>query len=106
MTWSTFSEALKAYETGRYAGIGFVFCSADPYSGIDLDNCRDPETGELTPNACDLLNDFEGAYIEISPSGTGVHVIVRGKLPEKGKRRDWVEAYSQDRYFTITGRAL
>jgi putative DNA primase/helicase len=42
MTWSTFSEALKAYETGRYAGIGFVFCSADPYSGIDLDNCAIP----------------------------------------------------------------
>jgi putative DNA primase/helicase len=106
MTWSTFWEALEAYETGRYAGIGFVFCSADPYSGIDLDKCRNPETGELTPNARAILNGFEGAHIEVSPSGTGVHIIVRGKLPEKGKRRKWVEAYSQDRYFTITGRTL
>jgi putative DNA primase/helicase len=104
-TWDTFPEALEVYESGRYAGIGFVFCSADPYSGIDLDKCRDPETGELTPEAHSIVADFEGAYTEASPSGTGVHIIARGKLPLSG-RRGWIEAYSQDRYFTITGWAL
>src|SRR5215213_10449860 len=47
MTWRTFEEAVKALETGRYDGIGFVFCSGDEFAGIDLDDCRDPETGEL-----------------------------------------------------------
>src|SRR5215218_5487071 len=42
-TWATFPEALEAYKTGRYDGIGFVFCSADPYTGVDLDKCRNPE---------------------------------------------------------------
>jgi putative DNA primase/helicase len=106
MTWGTFDEALKALGSGRYSGVGFVFCSADPFTGVDLDKCRDLETGELTPEARDILDGFEGAYTEVSPSGTGVHIIARGKLPVKGKRRGWIEAYSQDRYFTITGRTL
>src|SRR5215208_8023404 len=48
MTWSTFDVALEAYEPdGVYDGIGFMFSSADPFAGIDLDNCRDPETGAV-----------------------------------------------------------
>jgi putative DNA primase/helicase len=38
LTWGTFQEALEAYQNGEYAGLGFVFSSADPYTGIDLDN--------------------------------------------------------------------
>ncbi len=34
MTWSTFEEALEAYEHDEYAGLGFVFCSGDPYTVI------------------------------------------------------------------------
>src|ERR671910_325004 len=51
MTWRTFEDALAAYETGEppYDGIGFMFCSADPLAGIDLDGCRDPESGQLAP---------------------------------------------------------
>ena len=41
LTWCTFQETLEAYESGKYAGVGFVFSSADPYTGIDLDNCVD-----------------------------------------------------------------
>src|SRR5262249_17909008 len=41
---------------------------------------------------------------EISPSGTGVHILVRGHLPPGGRKRDWVEIYSEARYFTVTGR--
>src|ERR671913_663791 len=50
MTWRTFSEALAAYQCSEppYDGIGYVFCSADPFVGIDLDKCRDPEDGEIT----------------------------------------------------------
>ena len=48
MTWSTFDEAVEAYERGDYDGVSFVFCSGDPYAGIDLDNCVD-EGGEIAP---------------------------------------------------------
>src|SRR5829696_93015 len=48
MTWSTFPEALEAYEDGEYAGLGFMFSSADPYTGVDLDGCVD-ENGEIAP---------------------------------------------------------
>lgn len=49
MTWSTFDEVLEAYEAGDYDGVGFVFSSGDPYVGIDLDDCRNPDTGGVAP---------------------------------------------------------
>lgn len=102
-TWRTFEEAEKALRTGRYDGIGFVFSSGDPFAGVDLDKCRNPETGELEAWAAKIVQDLDG-YAEASPSGTGVHVIVRGKAPNKKRGR--VEAYSSERYFTMTGQVL
>jgi primase-polymerase (primpol)-like protein len=105
MTWRTFEQAVTALETGRYNGIGFVFCSGDHYTGIDLDDCRDPETGELEAWATELVASFgEGVYREVSQSGTGVHIIVKGKAPNK--KVGQVEAYSIERFFAMTGVAL
>lgn len=102
-TWRTFEEAIAALRTGRYSGIGFVFSSGDSYAGVDLDECRDPETGELEEWAKNIVRDLD-SYAEASPSGTGVHIIVRGKAPNKKRGR--VEAYSSERYFTMTGKVL
>jgi primase-polymerase (primpol)-like protein len=62
LTWRTFEEALAAYERGEtpYDGIGFVFCSADPFVGIDCDNCRNPGSGKLEPWAQNILDIFAG----------------------------------------------
>ena len=108
MTWRTFSEALAAYEAGEppYDGIGFCFCSADPFAGIDLDGCRDPESGEISPWAQKIIDDASEGYVEVSPSGTGVHVIVEGRVRDGGIRRGPVEMYSRDRFFTISGVLL
>ena len=103
LTWRSFEEAVQALKTGRYDGIGFVFSSGDPFAGIDLDNCRDPKTGELEEWAEKIVRKL-GGYAEVSPSGTGVHIIVRGKAPNKKRGR--VEAYSTERFFTMTGRTL
>jgi putative DNA primase/helicase len=103
LTWRTFDEAVQALRTSRYDGIGFVFSSGDPYAGVDLDTCRDPETGELEEWAREVIQNL-GGYAEASPSGTGVHIIVRGKAPNKKRGR--VEAYSSERYFTMTGQVL
>jgi putative DNA primase/helicase len=103
LTWRTFDEAVQALRTSRYDGIGFVFSSGDPYAGVDLDKCRDPKTGELKEWAREVVQNL-GGYAEASPSGTGVHVIVRGKAPNKKRGR--VEAYSSERFFTMTGQVL
>jgi putative DNA primase/helicase len=108
MTWRRFETALTAYqaEPKRYDGIGFVFCSADPYVGIDLDKCRDPETGEVAPWAQKIVDEFAAhAYVELSPSSTGIHIITEGKQRE-AVRRGPVEVYGQERFFTFTGRVL
>jgi putative DNA primase/helicase len=108
MTWRTFSEALAAYEAGEppYDGIGFVFCSADPFVGIDLDGCRDRETGAVEGWAQELISSVREGYIEISPSETGIHVIVEGTVRGGGMRKGKVEMYGRDRFFTITGLIL
>jgi len=103
LTWRTFEEAVKALETGRYSGVGFVFSSGDPFAGVDLDDCRDPESGKLEEWAEKIVEAF-GGYAEVSQSGTGVHIIVRGKAPNK--KRGKAEAYSSERFFAMTGRVL
>ncbi len=108
MTWRTFSEALGAYERSEppYDGIGFVFSSADPFAGIDLDDCRDPETGAVEAWAQKLIDSVQEGYVEASPSGTGVHIIVEGTVRGGGMRKGKIEMYGRDRFFTMTGRVL
>jgi primase-polymerase (primpol)-like protein len=102
LTWATFQEALEAYKNGDYAGLGFVFSSADPYTGIDLDNCVD-ENGEIAGWALEIVRYFD-SYTELSATGTGLHVIVRGEVPNR--RKGEVEVYSSKRFFTVTGHIV
>jgi putative DNA primase/helicase len=108
LTWRTFREALEAYEAAEppYDGIGFVLSSADPFVGIDLDRCRDPEDGEISGWAQKIISRVQEGYIEASPSGTGVHIIVQGAVRDGGMRKGKVEMYSRERFFTITGALL
>jgi putative DNA primase/helicase len=102
LTWSTFQEALEAYENGDYAGLGFVFSSADPYTGIDLDDCVD-EDGEIASWALEIVRYFD-SYTEFSVSGGGLHLIVRGKA--LNRRKGGIEVYSTERFFTVTGHVV
>jgi putative DNA primase/helicase len=103
MTWSTFEEALEAYKRRACDGVGFVFSSGDPYTGIDLDNCVDAQTSEIAPWALEIVRYFDG-YTELSATGTGLHIIVRGDLPNR--RKDAIEVYSSKRFFTVTGHII
>ena len=102
LTWGTFQEALEAYENSEYAGLGFVFSSADPYTGIDLDNCV-AEDGEIALWALEIVRYFD-SYTELSATGTGLHIIVRGNVPNR--RKVEVEVYSSKRFFTVTGHVV
>jgi putative DNA primase/helicase len=103
MSWSRFETVFDAYADGGYDGVGFVLSSGDPYTGVDLDGCRDPETGELAAWASEIVRELD-SYTELSPSGKGLHVMVRGKVP-KALKLPHIEMYSMERYFTVTGRA-
>lgn len=107
-TWGGFDSAVKYWEAHKnngIAGIGYVFSANDPFTGIDLDKCRNPETGEIEPWARDIITRHN-SYVEISPSGRGVHIIINGRVPPGGNNKGQVEMYSQSRFFTVTGQHL
>lgn len=96
-TWSDYKTALKAVDKYHFSGIGFMF--APPYFGVDLDHCIDNQ---------DFVDEFVESlqsYTEYSKSGTGIHIICKGKLPDGARRRGNVEMYSERRYFIMTGNA-
>jgi putative DNA primase/helicase len=107
-TWSTFAEAAATVESGRADGIGFEFAGSD-YTGIDLDHCLDPKSGELHPAAARIVKDCP-TYWEVSPSGMGLHGIMRASKPAGAGTIAYVdgqkiEIYARQ-YFTMTGSRL
>jgi primase-polymerase (primpol)-like protein len=100
-TWTDF-ETARAYATEAADGLGFVFSETDDFVGVDLDACRDPETGAVGDIASSIIQRLD-SYTEVSPSGTGFHVIVRGSLPGDRNRKGNVEVYEMARFFTVTG---
>ena len=102
-TWASFSEAMEAYRGGDFSGVGFVFAEDDPFTGIDLDKVRNSEGMEEW--ARDLVLRFS-SYTELSLSGTGVHILIRGKIPGTRRRKGSVEIYDQGRFFVMTGQRL
>ncbi len=113
-TWGTLEEALAAHSGGKFTGVGFVF-NGEGVVGVDLDHCRDADSGAIAPWARSILDSLH-SYSELSPSGTGIHALVRGVLSGGGRKRlvktkgahpeAGVEIYDRSRYFTVTGRRL
>lgn len=86
---------------GTVTGIGFEFDNG--VFGVDLDGVVNG--GKLSPEALDIISTLD-SYTEYSPSGTGVHILCRGTIPNGRNRKGQVEMYSTGRYFTVTGRTL
>lgn len=117
-TWSSFDAVREAYDPGRHAGIGYVFAADDPFTGIDLDGCRDPETGRVAEWAREIVCAF-ATYGEVSPSHTGLKLFAVGKSPfDKGRnvkltdvtpmceKAPGIEVYDRGRFFAVTGLRL
>jgi primase-polymerase (primpol)-like protein len=92
------AETVRAEEA---EGVGIVL--GEGLVGIDLDRCRDVQTGDIEPWASEIIHSLD-SYTEVSPSGSGVHILVRGTLPPGGRRKGNIEMYPDGRYFTVTGR--
>ena len=120
-TWATFEDARAAYEgslegENPYSGVGFVLTPETGIVGIDLDGCN--HSGVLREWAKEVRRLLPATYTEVSPSGTGLRIFIRGSIPEgarnrvsleghvdsvPGDKRADFEWYETGRYLTLTG---
>lgn len=113
-TWAPFERAVKYQRRYRgIAGIGFVVTADDPFIGVDFDHVIKPDCIStptdpgIDPWAASVIWRL-ASYSEVSPSGTGVRVFCRGKLPPGGRKSNKfpIEMYETGRFLTVTGRML
>lgn len=114
-TWNTFEAVAKRSRGPGFSGIGFVFSENDPFIGIDLDGCRDPQTGRIAEWAMEIAGRID-SYTEVSPSQTGIKVFAKAVWkPQVGKKLEIpaevvcdktpaIEVYDRLRYFAVTGK--
>lgn len=95
-TWCDFATAIAATD---YDGIGFILSDNDHFTFLDLDDTLGDQVA--LNRQIEIYREFD-SYSEISPSGKGLHIIVRGIVPA-GRRRSFIEIYSSQRYATFTG---
>lgn len=111
-TWSEYDKAEDQLKRAGILGLGFVLTNSDNLVVIDIDNCIDKD-GNLAPIAEFWINQFD-SYTEVSPSGTGIHIFVRGHnigtgknlSKDRSKQKIGFEIYCTGRYFTVTGVPL
>ncbi|MBI2839227.1 MAG: hypothetical protein HYX75_12995 [Acidobacteria bacterium] len=101
-TWADFDRAV---EFAREHGCGIGFMLGSGFVGMDLDHVREVETGLLSARTREIIDEID-SYTEVSPSGTGVHIIAKGILPSGGRKKGPLEMYSDGRYFTVTGAVV
>jgi putative DNA primase/helicase len=100
-TWNTFDAAVE--RGAKYnLGLGFVLTESDPYTCIDLDHCLG-KGGVKNEPALSIVEAFKGqAYIEASPSRSGLHLWTRNAIPVN-RRTPNIEIYSSGRWITASG---
>jgi len=102
-TWTDLDFAARACEQHHYSGLGFMFTKDADIVGVDIDHCI--VDGVLNDVAATILAKVPATYMEISPSGTGLHIFLHGMMPDGGSKnsKTGVEMYAHSRYFTMTG---
>ena len=105
-TWGSYEEAVSAHCATAMPASATCSPPIDDISGHDLDKVIDPVTGKL-PDWVQEIIDLGETYTEISPSGRGIRMFWRGKLPSAIKfDAAQVEIYSTGRYLTVTGNRI
>lgn len=102
--WAHFECALGVLQKPGFSGVGFAL-DGSGISAVDLDDCIDD--GKINPAALALLERLEAGYVEISPSGRGLHAFGFAPPLVRGRRTNVdgisIEFYSRDRFLTVTG---
>lgn len=102
--WGTYDQALEFQQRFGMAGIGFVFTERDPFFFIDMDKAL--QAGAWSQLAQEMCARFPGAAIEVSQSGTGLHIIGSGRAPDGHKNKNTtlkIELYTKERFVALTG---
>ena len=101
-------ETWRPYRVARTGGVGVGLGFVLDGSGVvcvDLDHVL--IGGELVPWCADLLASCPATWVEVSPSGEGLHVWGLGTVGQ-GRRVSvdggGVEVYDRGRYITVTGQ--
>jgi hypothetical protein len=106
-TWGSFAQAEAAYFEGNRTGVGIVL-NGDGLVGVDIDHCV--IDGKPSHEAMALLDKLGAAYIEVSPSGTGLRALGYGEQLDAGVNGSLdglkAEFYSTGRYLTLTGKTI
>lgn len=100
--WGCMTQALQRMKDDNLTGIGFVF-NGQGILGIDLDDCI---TDGVVADWAQEIVDTMASYTEITPSGKGLHILLKAKLEGRGRRKGKLEVYCNERYFTVTGNRL
>lgn len=104
-TWCSYLEALKAFNTGKFDGIGFAIGDSG-FTCVDIDHEDEWPKGELDKFKSGLNGKY---YKELSPSGNGYHLWIKATKPKgmgcksKSFHNSLVEVYNADRFITMTG---
>lgn len=107
--YTTADHALSlAAQLGAPYGVAFCFTAADPYFFLDLDHHRDPTSGAWSQFAQEVVAYFNGAGMELSQSGAGLHVFGRAAPllhSSKGPlaQAKQMELYTSGRFVALTG---
>lgn len=104
--WTTAEHAcMTASNWGPSYGVAFSFQTSDPFFFIDIDGAYNPQTGQWSAMAQQLVQTFPGAALELSQSGTGMHIIGRGTAPQHSKKNKehHLEFYTELRFVALTG---
>lgn len=99
---TTLKGAIEAASERDMSGVGFAFLPDDGLIGIDIDGAINTETGEIS-DRCQKIIDSCNSYTEFSPSGKGVHIIVRGVTKTFKSNDIGLEVFCSAQYFTFTG---
>ena len=100
-TWVPFAQAFQTAQCNDL-GLGFVLTEDDPYTCVDLDKCVEAR-GKISAATRAIL-DLVSGWVELSPSGTGLHIWVKNEQPVN-RRTKGIEIYSSKRWMSITGRS-
>lgn len=101
--WADFETAVKMSE--KFSGVGFCFQNS-PYFGVDLDDMPDDIQDYKNGGSNNIISEFVNSlqsYAEYSQSGTGIHIICKGSLPQGRRKAKGFEMYENGRFFVVTG---
>lgn len=101
--WQTWDAAWDTVDAGRADGVGLAITPGIRLTAVDLDDCVNGE-GKVRGDAERIVEMFSGAYAEVSPSGAGLHLLVRAPCPPGWRRQEGIELIDRG-FITITGRA-